>query len=516
MQMPSYCSDTHSDAQQKNRQKVDSSTSILTPLCVDLDGTLTPSDTLWESLISLIKKKPWSFFSFLPWLRQGRAYFKSRVYDLAPLDPKSIPYNHQLIALLEREKRSGRPLILVTAADDRIAKSVAQHTKLFEKAYGSHSKRNLKSNAKKDFLDQTFSPGQYGYIGNSIDDIPILTSTQDAYLMGKPDSALARRCLKENSNLKIISKNIPKWTYLFKSLRMHQWAKNTLIFVPLILSGHADAYSFVMCSLAFLSFSLSASAVYIVNDLSDLHNDRQDGYKKKRPLASGYMPIPSALFLSLSCLIFSALLALALPPSFFYILFGYLILTTLYTFFLKKQPVADIILLASLYSWRIVAGWSAVAVSLSPWLLAFSGFIFISLAALKRCSELIRLKKKKKSHSVLPGRAYHLEDLDLLENIGVASGYISVLVVALYIYSPAAKNVYELPFYLWISCPILIFWVTKVWFLTHRGRMHVDPVVYALKDFTSLSAGTIMFCASLLANDWQGYGRKLLFILGTH
>ena len=462
------------------------------PLCVDLDGTLIATDSLWESVLILLRQNFWRCFLLPLWLLQSRAYFKHKIAQYITLDVATLPYRENVLAFLQHEKNQGRTLVLATAAHHTIAQAVASHLKLFDSVIASDVNTNMKGTTKRDVLNQRFNA--YDYIGDSKADLPILRAAQNAFLVA-PSRALQKltQCPPEQ----IFSTPKNTWVIWLKALRPHQWVKNILIFLPLVLSHQLfDWAKFEEALLAFVAFSLVASSGYVLNDLLDLAADRVHPSKKNRPFASGQIPIQYGLplFVGLVCLSF--LLSLwTLSTSFTGMLSLYLLLTMTYSFYLKQKVIVDVIVLAGLYTHRILAGCIAVTVPISSWLLAFSMFIFMSLAFLKRYTELLQLTDQK----TVKNRNYETGDIEMIASIGPTSGYIAVLVFALYINSDVVTTLYHSSFILWMICPLLLYWITRVWFLAHRQQMLDDPVLFALTDGVSWFVVTCIIFFMLFA-----------------
>ncbi len=445
--------------------------SNLNPICVDLDGTLIATDSLWESILVLLRQNFWLSFLLPIWLLKGKAYFKYKISQNSTLDIATLPYNEQVLDFLRSVK--DRKLVLATAANQKIADAVAEHLQLFDEVIASNKQINMIGITKRDSIQQKF--GTYSYIGDSKADIPILQAAQEAYLVA-PSSFLQKQCQAK----KIFSAPKATWKTWIKALRPHQWVKNVLIFLPLILAHQLlDTVKLADTMLAFFAFSMMASAGYILNDLLDLAADRIHPSKRKRPFASGKLPIQYGLpifIILISVGFFVSLYWLSL--SFTGMLALYLLITMAYSFYLKKKLVVDVIVLAGLYTHRILAGGLAASVEVSSWLLAFSMFMFMSLALLKRYVELRHLTNKKKVRN----RGYEIGDIDMVASMGPTSGYLAILVFSLYISSDKVTTLYSSPFILWLTCPILLYWITRVWFLANRQQMLDDPVQFALTD----------------------------------
>lgn len=450
----------------------------LPPLCVDLDGTLVATDTLYESLMLLLRRNPLFLFWLPIWLLKGKAYLKHQIAQRVSLNVTILPYHDSVVEFLQQQLGKGQKLILATAAHESIAMAVANHLKIFEEVIASNAQTNMKGVTKRDALLQRF--GEYDYMGDSNADIPIFQAARHCFLVA-PNRALLKRipCPPE----RLFTTPPRSFKVWLKALRVHQWVKNILVFVPLALSHQfIDFTKITEALLAFLTFSLVASAGYILNDLLDLAADRIHTKKKHRPFASGQLPIQYGLLLFSFLVVCSFTISLWKLSVLFSGMLGVYLLTTLsYSFYLKGKMITDIIVLAGLYTLRIIAGTIAVGLEASAWLLAFSMFIFISLAFLKRYVELLQLTDRKS----IKHRNYTVEDRELIASVGPTNGYLAVLVFSLYINSREVKMLYEAPFMLWMICPLLLYWVTRMWFLARRGQMSDDPIEFALTDLAS-------------------------------
>ncbi len=468
------------------------------PLCVDLDGTLIKTDLLWESLLALLKQRPLSILLLPFWLLKGRAYFKHEIARRVTLDVTTLPYQQDLLAFLFSERESGRELALATASHVTFAQAVAAHLGLFDgRVYGSDARVNLKGARKVSLLVERYGARRFAYAGNSTADLPVWAEAHEAIVVNA-SSGLVRRAQALAPVSRVFSAPVSWLRLLAKALRVHQWAKNVLVFIPVVASHQiADKTLLIQAGLAFLSFSFSASSVYILNDCLDLASDRRHPRKKNRPFASGGLSIPFGLLLALSCLLVGVLLAVMLPPLYLLVLAGYLVLTTGYSFYLKQFVLVDVIVLAQLYTVRIYGGGAATGVVPSHWLLTFSLFLFLSLALVKRFTEL-RLMSQAEG-TAWHGRGYWVSDLEHISNIGSASGLLAVLVLALYISSKEVLLLYSHSEVLWLVCPVMLYWITRVWMLAYRNRMDDDPVVFAVRDPKSYvmaaMIGAILFLA---------------------
>jgi len=473
-----------------------SSAAILPPLAVDLDGTLICTDTLWETLFTLAREQPLDLFRACFSLREGRAAFKARIASLAAPDPSFLPLNAELVDWLRQQAANGRPLILATASDRRVAQVIADRLGLFIEVMASDGQHNLKGSAKAGALLDRFGQEGFDYVGDSRADLPVWAAARHAIVVGGPGLVQAAG---QVAVVKRVFAPPPRLPALWRALRLHQWAKNLLVFLPLLVAHQlGDVTRLVAAALAFLTFGLTASAVYLLNDLLDLGADRRHPSKCRRPFAAGTLPLAWGALLSPLLLFNAIVLSLwFLPPLFSLILVGYFLLTTAYSFGLKRKPVVDVLLLAALYTVRVIAGAAAVAIVPSFWLLAFSMFIFLSLALAKRYTELDGLRQR--GELTAAGRGWHVDDLPLVQSLGTGAGLAAVLVLALYIDSAPARQLYATPQALWLVCPLLLYWISRLWFKTHRGEMHDDPVVFALRDRGSLATGALAAASVLLA-----------------
>ncbi|HDR9833707.1 TPA: UbiA family prenyltransferase [Burkholderia multivorans] len=460
---------------------------ISRPLVVDLDGTLLRSDVLIESGFCYLKSTPSRFLTPLIWLlRGGKPTLKSRLAAETDLDVSVLPYDPQIVEWINEERANGRTIVLATASHEKYAHAIAEHLELFDEVLATNDQVNLSSHRKKDRLVARFGERGFDYAGNSRDDLPVWQSAERAYVVNAP--AAVRRAAEKAGNVeRVFESRAPALKTWTRSLRMHQWLKNLLIFLPL-LAGHmlGSVQLLANAVLAFIAFGLCASSVYLLNDLLDLEDDRHHPSKCRRPLASGALPLMHGLAAFPVLLVGAFALALAtLPWRFSVVLLGYYALTLAYSTVLKRLVMVDVVVLAMLYTVRIVAGTTAIATHLTFWLLAFSMFIFLSLALIKRYAELQSMKKRGLNQS--RGRGYMASDLELVSSLGCASGYLSVLVLAMYIQDPKTAHLYSRPQLIWLACPLLLYWISRTWIIAHRGHMHDDPIIFAIRDRLSLA-----------------------------
>jgi 4-hydroxybenzoate polyprenyltransferase len=467
------------------------------PLVVDLDGTLTPTDTLHESLIQLVKQSPMRCFRLPVALLQGRAAFKASVAAGTSVDPALLPYRQDLLDYLRTEKAKGRQIILATAAHLSIAQSVAAHLGLFDQVLATDADQNLKDVAKLQAIRKQVGE-RFTYAGDSQADMPIWQAATTAILV-TTDATTADQVRRST----VVEKEFPKEpvsasTWL-SALRVHQWLKNLLLFVPLLTAFSVNAADkLVLLSMAFLAFSLAASGTYIFNDLWDLGSDRQHPRKCKRPFASARLPISHGVVMATVSLCAAFLLSLCVSLEFALVLSLYVVLTTAYSWSLKTIALIDVLSLSLLYTLRILAGGVAVAITVSSWLMAFSVFIFLSLALVKRCAELVTLQEA--GAEVAQGRDYRVSDLVILWPMGVGAALSAVVVFGLFISAPETQARYATPQLLWLVAMGLLYWLGRLWLKTSRGEMHDDPVVYAIKDPASRTLGIVVILILIVAH----------------
>ena len=457
------------------------------PLVVDLDGTLIRSDVLIESGFAYLKSAPHRFYAPLVWLaRDGKPGLKAGLAAATNIDVSVLPYDPAVLEWLKAERDAGRSLVLATASHERYAQAISDHLGLFDTTFASNRDVNLSSHKKRDRLVAEYGEKGFDYAGNSRDDIAVWQSAERAYVVN-PSSGVERAARKIGNVERIIESRPPSVRTWAKSLRLHQWLKNLLILLPLLAAHKLTSPDLVVAAIiAFFTFGLCASSVYLLNDLLDLEDDRHHPVKRRRPLASGALPLMWGIGLFPILLVGAFVGARAfLPWRFCIVLLGYYVLTLAYSMYLKRQVMVDVVVLAMLYTIRIVAGTAAIHGLLTFWLLAFSMFIFLSLALVKRYAELHSMRERGLVKT--RGRGYVASDLPLLSSLGTSSGYLAVLVLALYIQDGKTASLYRHPQVIWLACPLLLYWVSRTWVIAHRGLMHDDPIVFAARDRVSLA-----------------------------
>lgn len=462
---------------------------------MDLDGTLTPSDLLLEALLRMLRAQPLQILALPFWLLRGKAYMKRQIAKRVMISVETLPFDQRVLEQLRHTRQ--RPRVLCTASDSLLAQPVADHLGCFEEVIASDGSNNLAGRLKAEALVSRFGTRGFDYVANGKVDLHVWKHAHSAWVVNAPHS-LAKAAARITALSGHLSRRPRTLLHWLRAIRLHQWLKNLLIFVP-VLAAHrfTDPASISHAAGAFLAFGLCASGVYVLNDLLDLESDRNHPRKRFRPFAAGTLPLAHGILAAPLLTLTGLALAAWLDAAFLLVLCIYYLTTLAYSFRLKQVHMLDVMILAGLYTIRILGGAVAAGVPLSFWLLAFSMFVFLSLAMLKRYTELASLATLGKQEA--SGRGYTSQDHILLLSLGGASGYLSVLVLALYIDSPDSMQLYTRSEALWMLCPLLLYWISRAWSLAHRGRMHDDPVVFALTDRGSLALGALSALAVAVA-----------------
>jgi 4-hydroxybenzoate polyprenyltransferase/phosphoserine phosphatase len=475
----------------------ESAATELRPLCVDLDGTLVKSDTLVDSLLVLARTRPLIALGLPAQVIRGKAAFKAYVTGHVALDVAHLPYNRKLLHFLQQERMSGRPIYLATGADERLAQRVAEHLGVFSGVLGSDGATNLTGNRKLDSLRSLLGSCEFDYIGNDTPDLPLLARAAEPQV-ANPSPRLKRMLRARGIR--------PTHTFeerghllssILKALRPHQWAKNLLIFLPLLLAHVIEPERLWAALLAFCCFCLAASATYIINDLLDIEADRRHPRKRFRPFACGDLPAFTGLVIAAAFLLLALLGARLLPVAFLGWLLAYLATTLAYSMYLKRVALMDVLVLSGLYTLRLLAGSGATGSHISAWLAGFSVFLFFSLAIVKRFAELENLRSS--GSPPRNGRGYLVADIDQLRSFGTSSAFAAVVVFAIYINSKDVTILYGHPERLWLIMPLMILWLCRVWLLASRGSLSEDPMVFALTDRMSLLIGAAVAAIVFIA-----------------
>lgn len=450
------------------------------PLVVDLDGTLVRSDLLLESLFLALRRSPRLLLKLPGWVMQGAAACKRHLIQAGMPEVATLPYRSELVELLRAEKQRGRRLVLATAGDQALADAVSAELGFFDAALGSDGHSNLAGAAKARRLVASYGEQGFDYAGNSWRDQAVWTASRQAIVAGH-HAGLAQAVRIHTPVVQEFRDPPGRWKQYLRELRPPQWIKNLLVFLPLASAAHLGlgALPLLQAALAFVSFTACAASVYLLNDLLDLPSDRRHPHKRRRPLASGAISISVCCLLMLVLLAGSAAIGWALHPYFLLVLAFYYTTTLAYSFGLKDQPILDVLILAGGYAARVVAGAVAIGAAPASWMIAFCVFLFFSLALLKRYAELAL--RRRIDGAAAHARGYRLDDIGVIAAQGIASGYIAVLVLALYADGVLQKQAAS-GYWLFGSCLLLLYWISAMWLAADRGRIEDDPVTFALKD----------------------------------
>lgn len=449
-------------------------------LFVDLDGSLIKGDLLYESFFNFLSNDilaPIKCLAIL--IKFGLVELKSFLYKNSFLNVKNLPIDRDVLKFIENWKtKNNGDVVLISASHELYVQDIAKHINIFDACYGS-SNNNLKSTQKLKTINNYSQDIPFDYVGNSIDDLAIWEYASNPILVNS-SNYVKNKVKKLKKNFIIISNKKSLFYNLFKLIRAHQWIKNMLLFLPMVLSMSFSLDLFVETLMGFVSFSLIASAFYVFNDLLDIESDRKHITKKFRPLASGQVNIISSVLCFLTFIAVSVSISFYLSQTFQAALFFYACLTFIYSKWLKKIPVVDIIILASFYVVRILSGSAISGLEVSNWLITFSMFFFLFLASVKRWIEI-----EKSTDELISARGYFRKDLNFITQLSFFCGLISVLILCLYIDSQQASLIYSNHRVLWFVPMIFLYWIVETLFLVSRNKVNDDPVVYALKSKTS-------------------------------
>ena len=467
-------------------------------LCVDLDGTLIHTDLLYESLLALLRQSPLNFLRVPFWLLRGRAHLKQQIAARVQPDVQHLPYNRALLDQLAQERAAGRRLALVTGSPMAFAQAVAAHLGIFDEVLATDDQINLTGRRKAEKLVQRYGARGYDYAGDSVQDLPVWAGAREGWAVNVRPRVLRAASTHTRFAHRIDAPPTSPLAYV-RALRLHQWLKNVLVFVPLLAAHRSgDPELLLKAVLMFVAFGLCASSGYVLNDLLDLAADRAHPRKRRRPFASGTLRVVHGV------IVIPLLLAAALGLAWWRIgvmavaaLLIYYVMTLAYSLVLKRLTTVDVLTLAGLYTLRILAGSAATLIAPSFWLLAFSMFLFLSLAVIKRYSEVLMVHAQGEGR--LRGRAYSTEDRVILPMMGISSGFMSVLVLALYVHTAPVRELYRQPQMISLLCPLLLYWICRAWFKAHRGEMHDDPLVFATTDPVSWAVAGLSVAVLLLA-----------------
>lgn len=462
-------------------------------LFVDLDGTLVRTDTLLECAVAL-SNRPWRLARALFVLAQGKARMKQEIAAAGDLDPTLLPYNEELLSLLRAESATGRFLVLATGADRRVASAVSDHVGIFDAVLASDGKTNLTGRAKLAAIRSTVKDKPFAYVGNDRKDLAIWREARSGIVVNAAAS-LQQKAAEITHIETTIAPDRPWSQALLRAMRPYQWSKNLLVFVPIVTARAIDDLAgWAIALLMFIAFSCAASGTYLINDLLDLAADRRHPRKRLRPFASGSLPLHIGLVAS-PLLLLSAF-GLGMSTGTLLIVVFYVLASMAYSLYLKSRPLVDVFLLAALYTMRLFGGGAVTGYSVSVWLLTFSSFLFLSLAIVKRVSELVGLATADGGRAIR--RGYQPSDAGILQLMGVAASFVASMVLALYVQSELTPAFDRSPTLSWALVPLILFWQCRIWLATARGNMHDDPIIFAARDWVSwlvagCSVGVLLF-----------------------
>jgi len=485
--------DKDGHAMKANLISADDESSI--PLVVDLDGTLIRSDLLIETAFAVVGKSASRCLEMVRQLWKGRAQLKDYLAH-ATIALDLLPYDPVVLAKAKVAANAGRPVYLASASDEKLVRGVAEHLGFFSGWFASDGTTNLSGATKARRLVDVFGHGGFDYVGNGAADLPVWAVCRKRIAIRTPPQVRSR-LLSVDPETEFLTDERPTWQAWARLLRVHQYSKNVLVLVPL-LTSHEFTLAAILSALGgMIAFSLCASGVYIINDLIDLEADRLHPTKRERPLASGAVPLIYTLVLAPVLISAAMILAAIISPSFLAILACYFALTTAYTFSLKRRAIVDVVVLATLYTLRVIAGGEAINLTVSEWLLGFSMFMFMALALIKRYVELSQGKRWSLPHPA--NRNYNAGDINIIGSLAAASAFNAITLFSLYLSSDTVHRLYRHPQFLWLICPLLMYWSSRALMVAHRGAMHDDPVVFALKDRTSRIIAIAMVMIVLVA-----------------
>ncbi|MDB5473332.1 MAG: putative integral rane prenyltransferase protein [Devosia sp.] len=453
------------------------------PLVVDLDGTLIRSDLLIEAAFAQLGQRPHAIMGMFRAMREGKSVLKDHLSSPDDFDPSSLPYDETVLHYIRQARSAGRPVYLASASHERLVGAVADHLGLFEGWFATDKTTNCSGAVKAQMLVDAFGNKQFDYIGNDKADLEVWPHAAKCLAI-RTNGRVGRTMARDFEDVEHLHHEQAGWKDWARLMRVHQYAKNALVFVPLITAQVFELEALLTVIIAAIAFSLCASSVYILNDLVDIRDDRSHPSKRLRPLASGAIPLAEAVLAVPILFGISIAVASAISLPFLGVLLGYFALTTAYSFVLKRMMIADVLALASLYTMRVVGGAVALGVSISPYLLAFLVAWFLSLALIKRFVELGARKKAHLADST--SRDYRNDDMFMVGALAAAAGLQAVTLFILYSTSEGAQTLYSRPELLWFVAPVLTFWLGRALMIAQRGEMHDDPVVFALKDKISI------------------------------
>ncbi len=475
---------------------VDADTGSEIALVVDLDGTLLRSDLLVESCFRRLGSEPVAIFGMVRALATGKAALKQFLAAGADCAPSTLPYDDDVLSIIRRARLAGRRVYLASASDERFVSAIAAHLDLFDGHFATNRSVNLTGAAKADLLIRKFGRNRFDYIGNDAADLAVWQVARQPIAIRAP-RRVAARLRQMAPDAQFVGHERTTLTHWVRQFRVHQYAKNALVFLPMIAAHALTPGNVLIAAFAAVAFCLAASACYIVNDLIDLQDDRAHRTKRDRPLAHGDIPVLHAMMAVPVLLALAAMISLSISPSFTLVLAIYFAMTTAYSVWLKRILLIDVLTLAGLYTIRMLGGAVAVGIALSSWLVVFSLSLFVSLALMKRFVELAALVDANKPSP--SNRDYENMDLGMIAALSAAAGFNAVTVLALYVSGSSVSTLYSRPEILLLVCPILTYWIGRALILAQRRQMQDDPVLFAIKDPQSRLSGLAMLAVFVAA-----------------
>lgn len=460
------------------------------PVVVDVDGTLVASDLLQEAALQFIARYPFQTYRLALWLANGMSCLKTQLANRINPGIETVPLREEVLTVIRQAQANGRPVYLASASDRRYVEQLAERIGGIAGVFGTETGTNLSGEAKADRLVDAFGIKGYDYVGDRQIDFAVWRAARRP-LVVVHGAKFGAKVLRTFPDAQVVARPQAGWREYVRALRTYQWAKNILLFLPLIAGHRFDPATIAATSLGFLCFCLAASSAYVINDLLDLPSDRNHPRKSTRPFAAGKIPISYGVVLAAALMAGAFLVSLLLPWRFVAVLSIYIVCTLGYSLLLKRKTLIDVIALGGLYTLRIYAGLAATETHQTQWLLMFSLFLFLCLAIVKRCSELVANRLAGRTDGT--GRSYRVEDMNVLLALGAAAGYGAVFVVTLYLSSPEVRALYVHPNRLWLICPLLLYWISRMLMLANRGEMHDDPIIFTVRDRVSWLTG---FCVA--------------------
>ncbi len=468
----------------------------LVPLAVDVDGTLLMTDLLHESALQFVARHPFQTPRLVGWLMQGKAGLKAQLADRIDPGVAALPLRPEVVALIRAAQAEGRPVYLASASDARLVEALAAHIGGIAGVIGSDGATNMAGDAKAAALVAQFGRGGFDYVGDTAVDLPVWAAARKALVVAR-SPRLTARAAQVAADTQVVATSQRQLKDYVRALRPHQWAKNSLVFLAMFAGHKLNLHNFMLSALAFVCFCAAASSAYVINDLLDLPGDRAHPRKVRRPFASGALPVLDGVVLAALLMALALALVSVLPPAFMLVLAVYIATTLGYSMVFKRYAIIDVLVLGGLYTIRVIGGVVVIQSSDAQWLLMFSLFLFLCLALVKRCSELVQLRERGIADT--PGRGYRVSDLAVLQPMAAAAGYGAVLLSALYVSSNKVARLYEHPKLLWLICPLIMYWISRVLLLSGRGELHDDPVIFAITDRLSWLTAAAVVAVVLVA-----------------